>query len=175
MKRMVLFTAACLLFGAPGLAQDRPSGGRERPLLVIVPTTEDFVRKVAIGDMFEIQSSELAIKKADHRGKEFASRMISDHGKTSLQLKAMVQRGKVKAELPQALDDEHQKKLDQLKGLSGKDFDRSYDEMQQQAHEEAIALFQNYAQKGDNPDLRRWAAKTLPRLRDHLAMAKRLK
>ena len=46
--------------------------------------------------------------------------------------------------------------------------------VQQQAHEEAVALFEQYARDGDNADLTAWAAKTLPHLKEHLAMAKRL-
>ena len=69
---------------------------------------------------------------------------------------------------------EHQKKLDDLKAKSGKDFDAAYDQMQVQAHEEAVALFESYAANGDNPDLKSWAAMTLPHLNEHLAMAKKL-
>ena len=69
------------------------------------------------------------------------------------------------------LDAEHQKKLDELKAKSGKEFDRA---MQLQAHEEAVALFSDYARNGDNPDVKAWAAKTLPHLREHLEMAKKL-
>ncbi len=47
----------------------------------------------------------------------------------------------MKASLPSALDSEHQKKLEDLKAKSGKDFGRAYDQMQLQAHEEAVALF----------------------------------
>jgi putative membrane protein len=80
----------------------------------------------------------------------------------------------VKALLPTGLDAAHQRKLDDLKAKSGKEFDRAYDQMQLQAHEEAVALFSDYAGNGDNPDLKAWAAKTLPRLREHLEMAKKL-
>jgi hypothetical protein len=56
--------------------------------------------------------------------------MVTDHQKTSSELKALVDGGKVKANLPTALDSEHQKMLDNLKAKSGKDFDQSYDQVQ---------------------------------------------
>jgi putative membrane protein len=64
--------------------------------------------------------------------------------------------------------------LDDLKSKTGKDFDRAYDQMQVAAHEDAVALFETYSKSGDNPDLKAWAAKTLPHLKEHLALAKKL-
>jgi putative membrane protein len=46
--------------------------------------------------------------------------------------------------------------------------------MQREAHEQAVALFEQYSRSGDNADLKAWALKTLPHLKEHLAMAKRL-
>jgi predicted outer membrane protein len=63
---------------------------------------------------------------------------------------------------------------DQRKAKSGKEFDQAYDQMQRQAHEDAVALFKSYSQGGDNADLKAWATKTLPHLKEHLAMAKKL-
>jgi putative membrane protein len=40
--------------------------------------------------------------------KTFASQMVTDHTKTSTDLKRLVSAGKVKAELPTALDNSHQ-------------------------------------------------------------------
>lgn len=139
------------------------------------PSTDDFVKKVALSDMTEIESSQLALsKQPDSDTKPFAERMIKDHQQTSKELKALVDTGKVKGTLPPSLDANHQEALDQLKAKNGKDFDRAYDQMQVKAHEEAVMLFDQYAKNGDNPDLKSWAAKTLPHLKEHLAMAKKL-
>jgi putative membrane protein len=159
----VLAAAWCLASAAQPLAQTR------------VPSTEDFVKKVAISDMMEIQSSQLALsREPDVDTKPFAERMVKDHEETSRQLKNLVNSGKVSGPLPTSLDSDHQKKYDELKSKSGKEFDRAYDQMQLQGHEEAVALFEQYAQGGDNPELKAWAAKTLPTLKEHLAMAKKL-
>jgi putative membrane protein len=139
------------------------------------PSADEFVKKVAISDMMEIQSSELALsRQPDADTKPFAEKMVKDHQETSKELKALVDSGKVKVTLPTALDAEHMKKLDELKAKSGKDFDRAYDQMQLQAHEEAVALFEQYSRNGDNPELKSWAAKTLLHLKEHLEMAKKL-
>src|SRR4051812_6510996 len=64
-----------------------------------------------------------------------------------------------------SLDAEHQKMLDDLKSKSGKDFDQAYDRMQILAHEQAVALFEQYAHNGENPELKSWANMTLPHLK----------
>jgi putative membrane protein len=138
------------------------------------PSAQEFVNKVAISDMFEIQSSRLAAaQKADSGTTQFANRMIKDHSKTTEELKAIASKHNLK--LPTAMDAEHQKKIDQLKKLSGEQLDDAYDRMQVEAHQEAIKLFEAYAQNGDNPDLKAWAAKTLPALKEHLSHAQKLK
>ena len=135
------------------------------------PSAQEFVNKVAISDMFEVQASQIALaKQADADTKPF-----TDHQKTSSELKALIDGGKVKAKLPTALDSEHQKLLDDLKAKSGKDFDQSYDQAQVKGHKDAVALFEAYAKSGDDPELKSWAAKTLPHLKEHLSMAEKLK
>ena len=94
--------------------------------LGISPTTADFVKDVAVSDMFEIESNKLAQDKGNASEKKFASQMVADHTKTSAELQGLVSRGKVKAELPTALDSSHQSKLDKLKGESGKDFSSDF-------------------------------------------------
>jgi putative membrane protein len=120
------------------------------------------VNKVAISDMFEIESSQLAVsKEPDRDTKPFAERMVADHQKTSSELKSLVDGGKVEVTLPRALDSEHQEMLDELKGKSGKDFDQSYDQTQVKAYQDAVVLFEAYSRAADDAELKRWAAKTL--------------
>jgi putative membrane protein len=146
------------------------------PAAAQTPSTQEFVNKVAISDMFEVQASQIALaKQADADTKPFAEKMVIDHQKTSSELKALVDGGKVKAKVPTALDSEHQKLLDDLKAKNGKDFDQSYDQIQVKAHQDAVALFNAYAKGGDDPELKKWAAKTLPNLERHLSMAQKLK
>jgi putative membrane protein len=90
---------------------------------------------------------------------------------TSNELKGLVSSGKVKVELPAALDSSHQSKLDKLKGLKATDFDNQYVSDQQSAHKDAVSLFERYSKGGDNADLKSFAAKTLPHLQEHLKMA----
>jgi putative membrane protein len=174
MKRSIIVFGILLLAG-PALAQSAGEKTGVNSALGISPTTADFVKEVAISDMFEIESNKLAQEKGNAPEKAFASQMVTDHTKTSTELKGLVSSGKVKAELPAALDSSHQSKLDKLKAESGKDFSSDFDSMQFSAHKDAVSLFERYAKGGDNPDLKNWAGKTLPALKHHLQMAQGLK
>ena len=138
------------------------------------PSTADFVKTVAISDMFEIESSKLALEKKVAADQAFAQRMVHDHTQTTEQLKHLVNGGKVTAQLPAELDDEHKQMLEKLRGESGADFSKDYNQMQLAGHKEAVALFEAYGKSGDNEALKSWTAKTLPHLQEHLAMAERL-
>jgi putative membrane protein len=175
MKNLLVGAAALALLATPVYAQQSIA---ERTgvnsTLGIAPTTQDFVTEAAQGDMLEIQSSQLVATKSDDKDKTFADRMIKDHTKTSDELKGLVKSGKVKADLPAAMDRSHQSKLDMLNGLNGKDFTKQYEDIQVSAHKDAVSLFERYAKGGDNGDLKGWAGQTLPTLQEHLKMAQSL-
>src|SRR4029079_1187215 len=120
------------------------------------------------------QSSQLAEQKSqDQQIKQFAQRMIQEHTKASNELKSAAQEAK-NVQLPNALDQEHKEKLQQLQQANGRQFDQLYAQVQLQGHQKAVGLFQNYAQNGDNPQLKQFAQKTLPVLQHHLQMAENL-
>jgi hypothetical protein len=87
--------------------------------------------------------------------------MITDHTKTSSELKGMVS-GDMKAAIPTALDDSSQKKLDKLKDSKPEDFASEYDHMQVSAHKDATSLFERYAKGGDGPKLKDWGGQDAP-------------
>jgi putative membrane protein len=174
MKRIALISAA-LLIVAPAFAQSVGEKTGVNSTLGISPSTADFVKEVAISDIFELQSNKLAEQRGNAAEKSFAATMTKDHTKTSDELKAMVKSGEVKAELPTSLDGSHQSKLDKLNGEKGADFNSEFESEQVNAHKDAISLFERYAKGGDNPKLKDWAGKTMPALRHHLEMAQALK
>jgi putative membrane protein len=173
MRRIALMVTA-LLLTAPAFAQSVGEKTGVNSTLGISPSTADFVKEVAISDMFELQSNKLAEDRGNAAEKSFAAMMIKDHTKTSDELKALVKGGDVKAELPTALDSSHQSKLDKLNGYKGADFSSEFDSQQVGAHKDAVSLFERYAKGGDNPKLKDWAGKTLPALQHHLEMAQAL-
>lgn len=166
--------AICLLAVTPALAQSVGEKTGVNSVLGITPTTADFVKEAASSDMFEIQSSQLAVERSDAPTKTFATQMIADHQKTSGDMKGMAQGGTLKAEIPTAMLPAHQTMLDKLKGLNGADFTKQYHSYQVTAHKDAVSLFQRYGKGGDNEPLKTWAVKTTPALEHHLTMAQDL-
>lgn len=173
MKRIAI-VLSCVLLAGPALAQSLGEKTGINSTLGVAPSTADFVKEVAVSDMFEIESSKLAVQKGSAQEKAFGQQMVTDHTKTSSELKELVSGGKVEATLPTALDGSHQSKLDKLKNASGKDFSSDYASYQVSAHEDAVSLFERYSKGGDNSTLKDWAGKTLPALKHHLEMSKEL-
>jgi len=133
------------------------------------PSTADYVKKAAIGDMFEIQSSKLALDRADDGDvKDFAQMMITDHTKSTQMIKAAVAQGSNGVEIPHGLDGEHERLLKQLEGEKGKDFDKLYLQIQEEAHRQALELHQSYAERGEDAPLRMAANQIVPVVSHHL-------
>jgi putative membrane protein len=76
--------------------------------------------------------------------------------------------------LPTALDRKHRQAADRLAKLHGPAFDRAYSQQMVKDHEETVRLFRTEAQQGNDPELKRLAATTLPTLEEHLNMARNL-
>ncbi len=139
------------------------------------PSTPDFVQKAAMSDMYEVEAGKIAVAKGQSDAvKQFGQHMVDAHGKTTEELKAIVQTEKLTVELPAALDSKHQTLIDDLNNAPAADFDKTYAKQQVDGHQQAVDLFKSYAKKGDNQALKAFAAKTLPAIEQHLEAAKKL-
>lgn len=175
MMKTILLASSLIVLGMAVSAQSITEKTGVNAALGIAPNTQDFVSLAAQGDILEIETSKLALAKADNaKAKEFAEKMIKDHTETSTELKALVDGGKVQATLPANLDRAHKEKLDKLAKLGGNDFTKEYADFQVAAHKDAVSLFERYGKDGENADLKAFAGKTLPHLQMHLKMAQDL-
>jgi putative membrane protein len=95
--------------------------------------------------------------------------MVDDHGKANDELKKLASQKGIT--LPTDLDAKHQATYDRLSKLSGADFDRAYMADMVKDHHEDVNEFRKESQSGSDPDVKAWAAKTLPTLEHHLQMA----
>ena len=166
MKKVLIAVLAPALLAAPvALAQatEEPSAQPAR-----ASRAAEFIEKAGKGGMFEVLSSDLALKRAmDGKVKDFAKRMATDHSASNDKLVSTVQSAQLPPP-PTGLDPEQQEIMDTLSTASGRAFDRAYIDAQMRAQEDAVQLFSTYAREGDNPELKSFAQQVLPTLEDHL-------
>lgn len=146
--------------------------GAEQPDGAAASTPQDFATMVAQSDMFEIESSRIALEKAQEDGvRAFAQQMVDDHTASSEAMKQAAEADGVN-DVPTSLDAEHQQMMSQLQDASADQFDNAYMQMQLQAHQQAVTLFSGYTeQQGALAD---FADTALPKLQEHLEHAQQL-
>lgn len=130
-----------------------------------------FAQMAASSNMFEVESSRLALEKAqDQKVRDFAQKMIDDHTRAGERMMQVAQEAGMQP--PTTMMPEDKQQLDRLSQVQ--DFDRAYMQAQVAAHEKAVALFQGFAQNGQEGPLRNFAQETLPTLEQHLASVRQL-
>ena len=142
---------------------------------VVTPSNEaaapDFVAKAAASDMFEVEAAKLAQTKAKNPGvKKFADEMVTAHTKSTADLKKAIADSGQTLALPTALPKDLQDKLSDLG--KAENFDKAYMDNQVDAHQAALDVLQRYAQDGDVPVIKAFAAATAPTVQQHLEKAR---
>jgi len=176
MKRSLLAAVAAVALLAPAtLATAQDSNQQSGAMTMQVSSAEEFMMMAAMSDMFEIQSSQLALEEAQSdEVKEFAQMMITDHTANTQKLMQIVEAGGGSMEPPKELDGRHEAMLEKLQGASGESFDAAYIDAQVMAHQEAVALMSSYAENGDNESLKEFASEALPVVQSHLEMVQKM-
>lgn len=152
--------AVAALIATPLIAQTSSDKSKQKL------SAQEFVDKAASGGMFEVESSKLAQDKAKRADvKQFAKKMIDDHGKANKELEQTAQKANLK--VPKEMASKHKSDLDKLRQAQATQFDEAYIDAQAAAHREAIDLFTDYSKSGDNKELQQFAGKTLPTLQQH--------
>ena len=117
------------------------------------------MRKAAKGGMMEVAMGRLAEQNAQSEDvKSFGKRMVTDHGKANDELKSIATKKGVK--LPSKEPSE--------KWSS----DKTYMNMMVKDHEKDLAEFQEEANNGSDPDVKKFAEKTAKVVQEHLDLAK---
>ena len=132
-----------------------------------------FVRKAAADGKHEVMLGELAKNQASSPDiKKFGERMITDHTKANQDLMTAAKAANIA--IPGGLPDEQTKEYDRFKNLKGAEFDKAYVKHMVDDHDKAVKLFENASRNVKDPGLRDFATKTLPTIKEHLEMAKKL-
>lgn len=147
-------------------ASDNGAGAKE-------DDTEWMVETASSG-LMEVQLGEIASKTATaDQVKQFAQMMVTDHGKANEEVKALAAQKNIA--IPSTPGEKHQKHITDVQGKTGADFDREYMSMMVDHHEEDIRKFEHASENASDPDIKAFAGKTLPVLRQHLEKAKTIR
>jgi putative membrane protein len=124
----------------------------------------------------EIALADLAVTKSESADvKAFANKIKTDHKQADGELQELAgKKNMTLAETPSpTAQTDERKTTDRLQKLSGADFDRAYANTMVGDHRKAVTEFEK-ASKSTDPDVREFADKTLPVLKDHLQRAENL-
>src|SRR5690606_33005282 len=123
----------------------------------------EFAVRAAYSGLAEGKASRVAQEKAQaQRVTECAAMMIEDHTKANEELKALASSKNIT--LPTAPGEPHVKNVADLNSYTGADFDKEYMDLMVDDHQKDVNLFEDAAEDVEDPDLRAFAAKTLPSL-----------
>jgi putative membrane protein len=130
-----------------------------------------YIQNSAKGDHFEITGGKLAAARGTNpKIKALGSRLEKDHSKSLKELRGL---GKaLHVSIPKSPTHSQTWEIGQVKGLSGRAFDRAYASLEVADHRDDIEEASEEAKSGTNSTVRASARKELPTLRLHLKLAK---
>jgi putative membrane protein len=169
-----VLTGASVAAASPHRHQHSPNGSKPTSAQLTLASQDGaipatFVKKAALDGITEVELGRIALLKSrDPKIREFAERMVKDHGKTNEELGALAKRKGLS--VPMALDPEHRSAIQAVNARSGAAFDLAYSQHTAGDHSKAIALFQG-AITGPDQDLAAFAKETLPTLEQHKELA----
>ncbi|MDB6055351.1 MAG: hypothetical protein JWN25_2874 [Verrucomicrobiales bacterium] len=141
------------------------------------PTADQkFMQEAALGGLQEVEMGHLAeIHGQSQAVKDFGRKLVEDHGKANDELNQLAKnKGIVLSELAGTKKGKQSDADQHLAKLAGADFDKAFASHMVKDHEMDIKKFEHQAAKGTDPEIKAFAEKCLPTLREHLAAAKKL-
>jgi len=139
---------------------------------------ERFVNEVVAASTAEVELGRMASERAMNPDvKEFGQMMVRDHTAAGMEFKqVLTQHG---MQVREVMDEKHRDLSQELSRLQGAEFDREYMAAMVDGHEQVKSMLEGRAnEKANNQPLEnavnQWAAKALPVVQHHLAMAQQL-
>ncbi len=134
---------------------------------------QDFIANAAKGNRAEVTLGKMvASKTKDPSVRQFAQQMVKDHSAALNELTQLAQSKNIT--LPEGLPDDATALQSKLSSASGKALDKDYMDSMVDDHKKDISEFQDASQNAKDPDVKQWAAKTLPTLQAHLEKAEQI-
>jgi putative membrane protein len=157
----------------------------------------EWLQDAAEKNAAEVQLGQLAAKRAQNpQVKQYAQTMVEEHTKALDELKQLASTANV--QISNAIDDDHRDLHERLAKLSGAEFDREYISAMIDEHDDTLEMLEDKADDANearptgtsgpataddardaerdriNRDLSQWAAKTAPKVQQHLETARQI-
>ena len=135
------------------------------------PLDRQFIIDAAQGGMAEVSLGQMASQRATSAAvKQYAQRMVQEHTQANAELLRLASQKGVTP--PRDMGPKYRAAMDRLMQLPRASFDQAYmSEAGINGHLESLAVYQRQAQLGQDPDLKAFAAKTVPIVQNHLQVA----
>src|SRR5947208_784683 len=143
--------------------RSQSAGAAASPGAVVKMNQKDvsFIQSAAGNGQQEVENGKMAERQAKGAEvKNIAARMVADHTRINKELTALANRKGVTFNISGV----------KAQNLGTADFDRAYLKLLEEVHKTDIAAFENEAKSGNDSELKAWTSKTLPTLKQHLAM-----
>lgn len=139
----------------------------------IASEDSSFARQACQASAAEIEIGKMAALNTRNKAiRTFAQVLSDDHARAEKELSALFARKQMPAEPELAEGLQHS--LQRLAELKGGAFDAAFKQQVIEDHERAITLFEKQAEQGTDRELKAFAEKRVPQLREHLALARLL-
>ena len=165
MLKRLLVGVSFLVLGAFGLqaqSEDMPAS-QEMGQQQMSDTDREFISNAYQSNLKEIQLGQLAEQQASSdEVKQYAREVVADHTRANDELQQIANANGI--DLPSDVPSTEQ---EQFSGLSGTEFDRQFLQHQQDAHRQAISMYEQQASQGQDPELKAFASNQLDSLREH--------
>jgi putative membrane protein len=159
--------------GEPGTSDPRKPAGDQADSSKAKDSSGDekFIKEAALGGIAEVELGRLAAQKASSSEvKQFAQKMVDDHGKANDELSTIAKQKSIA--IPTELTDKHKKTVERLSKLpAGEEFDRTYMKLMLDDHKKDVSEFRKAASKAGDAEVKTFASQRLPTLEEHLRAA----
>lgn len=155
----------------PAADAQAPAADRAHKDHAVPANDVNFVKKAAEGGMHEVAMAKLAQQKAEHADvKAFAEKLEKDHTQANSELTAIAERKKITVPASVKPNAVHAR----LEKLSGAEFDRAFVAAMLDDHQKDVKAFERAANGSGDAEIKAFAAKTLPTLKEHLTQVQSL-
>ena len=121
----------------------------------------NFIKNAGGNGQQEVENGKMAEKQAKSAEvKNIAARLVADHNRLNKELTALANRKGVTFNTSGV----------KAQNLGSADFDRTYLKLLEETHKRDVADFERATKSSDDSELKGWASKSLPTLKQHLAM-----